>query len=139
MAKKGFAWGGRFVWMWDSCSENHKKNGTFPLIQRMSSTKCLAVYLKEKGKCLPHTLRQKYRHYFWQPWHALHFGSLILIFLPKDSSQKKCFVLFLIFCFQPRFKHKFCSDHVFFVFVFCFLATPNLHWPKVRLHFNTLW
>lgn len=66
--------GGRCFWIWEISVDYSSKNGTF-LHPETISTNWLAVYLKEKGKCLPNILKQKYRHFFLtysRPWHALH-------------------------------------------------------------------
>lgn len=114
----------------------------FP-IQRPFSTNWLAVYLKEKGKCLPHTLKQKYRHYFLtssRPWHALHiayFGSVILTYLPQDSVQKSLF--FCILSIIPETRTLFCPLLLSCVHTYILYCMFESLRPKARLHLNTSW
>lgn len=65
--------GGKWFWIWIVWLIRNKKWHFSPLrdhvYQRTGSI------FEEKGKCLLHTLKQKYRHYFLtssRPWHALH-------------------------------------------------------------------
>lgn len=118
-----------------------KKNGTF-LNPETISTNWLAVYLKEKGKCLPHILKQKYRHIFFfltnsRPWHALH--CLLCICnsdLPTTRfSTKEVFfcVLFLI----PDSNRSFVLSN--FPQLCTYLHQFKSVWHKARLHLNTSW
>lgn len=113
----------------------NKKNGTF-LHSETISTNWLAVYLKEKGKCLPHTLKQKYRHYFLtssRPWHALHCLLWILTYLPQDSVQKS----FFFFAFCPLYQ----IQTLFYTFSQCTYLHRLLYIQvhPTRLHLNTSW
>lgn len=75
-------------------------------IQRLffTCTNWLAVYFKEKGKRLPHTLKKEYRHNFLtssRPWHALCCLLCICNYSPQDSVQN---VFFFFFAFCPLYQ-----------------------------------
>lgn len=87
-----------------------KENGTFLTFQRPFFRNCLAVYLKEKGKRLQHTLKQKYRCYFFffyrqVPDPGMHyvayFGSAISDLPTTRFSTKSLFFFIFFFAFSP--------------------------------------
>lgn len=83
-------------------------------------TNCLAVYLKEKGKRLPHTLKKEYRHNFLtssRPWHALRCLLWICNYSPQDSVQKKIFFFFAFCPFIPDSNESFV----------CFTSSQQVH------------
>lgn len=108
------AWGGKCFWIWQNvfCWIIIKKWHFAP--SETMSFNWLAVYLKEKGKCLPHTLKQKYRRYFFltssRPWHALHFllwtcnSDLPTTRFNTKSVLFVCFFCFCFFAFCPLYQ-----------------------------------
>ncbi len=113
------------------------KNGTF-LHSEIIFTHWLAVYLKEKGKCLPHTQKQQHRRYFWQVHdpgmhYISYFGPVILTYLPQDSVQK------LFFCILSILPY---ANFVLYTFSqLCTYLHPLLYIQVhlTRLHLSTSW